>query len=144
MNIKTFVSGAAFSTILLASITSTVVAQDTSSKAAGTLHTDTATTNAGTNADLIASMRSEITNLKTIVADLAAQNDRLSGLVEKLIAQNLPADAEAPCAERQQALTSKLDQLKSLGYKDNHPDMINVTRQMDTVASECQAPTTAG
>lgn len=46
--------------------------------------------------------------------------------------------AELTCIDRVTELTQKKDRLLSLGFKESHPDIINVSGQIKAVQNECK------
>jgi len=86
---------------------------------------------------ILTDMRSELSLLKTLVAELTLENRKLSNLIERLSENTKLSKTSSPCTERKQLLTKKLDALKSLGYDPNHPDIINVSHQLDAVTDDC-------
>ena len=109
------------------------------SKGATTDAATDADTDADTDATTVASLQSEITILKGLVAELSLENKKLNILMEQLSDKITSAKAISPCDERQQILATKLDELRSLGYDAAHPDIINVSLQLDAVAHKCSA-----
>ena len=92
-----------------------------------------------TNAVTLASLRDEITSLKSLVAELALENKKLGGLIEQLSRNSALMPTISPCDDRKQILMRKLDSLHSLGYDASHPDVVNISRQLETIAVDCAA-----
>ena len=84
-------------------------------------------------------LRAEIAALKNLVADLALENKKLSGLIEQLSRNSALMPTISPCDDRKQILMRKLDSLHSLGYDASHPDVVNISRQLETIAADCAA-----
>jgi len=90
---------------------------------------------------IVAALRTEIATLKNLVVDLSVENKKLSELVGKLTAQNVPyteTPMVSPCNERTDALQKKLDTLRGLGYDNAHPDIRNITLGLEGVKATCQ------
>ncbi len=76
----------------------------------------------------VATMQVQIHELTVINKQIRSQITQLSP-AEKF--DNLA------CNDRALALQEKLDQLQKLGFKNSHPDVHNVTRQLENLDTEC-------
>lgn len=107
---------------------------------------------AQSEAERIALLEKQIDAMTTQLVALKAQNEallaQLAGIRSILDAGpasiNTQADTVtdselAYCNERLADLRGRRDELSTLGYTANHPDMTNLTARIKTVSEECDA-----
>lgn len=103
-----------------------------------------AASDAQSDTNLVDTLRNQVSALQTIVANLSAENKRLTALVDKLTEANNTLTGAAPvspCEQRIAALNKKLDRLYSFGSDDAHPDIRHIKAQLKEVETNCsEAP----
>lgn len=100
--------------------------------------------------DRIATLEAQVKTLKAQIERLSTMNEtlesQLAGIRGILGVVNAPqhtaaatsADQEiSHCMARLSEIRSVKDRLLSLGYREGHPDVINITAQETTVSEEC-------
>lgn len=87
------------------------------------------------NGGRLAALERQVSNLQAQLHELTVANQRLTERIEQL----MPAGLTAPkgCKGQLQSLQDKLSALRKLGFKDTHPDAINVLRQIEDLEQEC-------
>lgn len=81
--------------------------------------------------------RSKIAELKVAQQTLQEQIQNVPPTIrEAKSSSGRGGSSRDPLEERLADLQKKLDQLKVLGYKDRHPDIVNVSRQIESLQAE--------
>ncbi len=100
--------------------------------------------------DRIATLEAQVKTLKAQIERLSTMNETLEsqlagirGILGVTKASQHTADATSTdqeishCMVRLSEIRSVKDRLLSLGYREGHPDVINITAQETTVSEEC-------
>jgi len=80
--------------------------------------------------------RNKFAELKVTQQTLQRQLDSVPATIKKPISEKAGPGNRDPLDERIADLEKKLDSLKSLGYKERHPDIVNINRQLTAVRAE--------
>ena len=80
--------------------------------------------------------RNQIAELKVTQQTLAKQLESVPQTIKRAASSNSGGGKRDPLDERLADLQKKLDKLYSLGYKDLHPDVRNLKRQLESVKAE--------
>ena len=92
-------------------------------------------------------LETQIVELKGEISKLRASNTEIKKLLEAVAVAVLQDGATEVmntselenCKSRLHDLQSKKDQLRTLGFSDKYPDIVNITKQMNDIQKECDA-----
>lgn len=85
--------------------------------------------------------RSQVAEFKVTQQTFAKQLESIPQTLTSAASDTSRGGTRDPLDERITDIKKKLDQLKTLGYKDRHPDVVNVKRQLDAVMIEKEQQT---
>jgi len=85
----------------------------------------------------IDALEREISALKFQIRELKKDNNRLTRMMAHLTTEVEATANPLSCTGRKLVLHRQLDKLQSIGLKDSHPNIINLTKRINNLEQEC-------
>lgn len=89
--------------------------------------------------DQVLELKTELRRLKLVLSELRTDFTKLSKSASVSSAEEAAEerDPASECQDRIESMQIRLDQLLSLGFRESHPDAVNLTKSIQALQARC-------
>lgn len=89
--------------------------------------------------DQVLELKTELRRLKLVLSELRTDLTKLSKSASDSSTEEIAKDMDpaSECQARIESMQIRLDQLLSLGFRESHPDAVNLTKSIEALQARC-------